>query len=316
MGDPWEYYSFDDLHCGSGLHSDTLIGNCDAIAEATLIALWAVMLPIFKRSLARERKHGLIKAYFFLAFVYIRFYQPRETFARWLHFGRDKRSIGYNAFYDNVVPIIHLCAANLNEINWADRLAFNNHHELAPNDITFITDGFPQLVWQPVDPLMRSLLYVPDKYAAVIYKLHITIDLLGNVVHFTGLHLGTTPDPMIWRRTHAEHPTEENEFGYGDLAYEGEDDIITNFAPITQNGPLTALEDAYNKRMNQVRARVEHAVAEHVEGKQMFQGTYRGAPALLESCHMLYAHANRRARKFTGTKYEPYRPKYGPHNIY
>jgi hypothetical protein len=44
--------------------------------------------------------------------------------------------------------------------------------QYAPDWITFIADGLPQLVWQPLDPLMRSLLYVPDKYAAVVYKLH------------------------------------------------------------------------------------------------------------------------------------------------
>jgi hypothetical protein len=216
--------------------------------------------------------------------------------------------------YDNVVPIIHLSATHLDEIKWGDRLNFANHHQYAPDWITSIADGLPQLVWQPVDPLMRSLLYVPDKYAAVVYKLHIAIDLIGNVIHFSGLHLGTTPDSIIWKRTENEHPTERNEFGYGDLAYTGCDDMITNFEPLNRHAPLTAFEDAYNKRMNKVRARVEHAVAEHVEGKQMFQGTYRGNPELLEACHLLYAHANRRARKFTGRKYLP--SKNGPHNVY
>ena len=316
MGDPWEYYDFNDLHCGHGLHQDTLLGNCDAVAEATLSALWCIMLPIFKRGLLRKKQQKMIKVYFFLAFVYIRFYQPVDTFDRWLHWGRDKKSVTKPTFYNNIIPIIYLCAEHLDEIRWDDRLAFGNHHELADDFITFICDGFPQLVWNPVDPLMRSLLFVPDKYAAVVYKLHIAIDLVGNVVHFCGLHLGTTPDPLIWENTAASHPTERNEFGLGDLAYKGCDDIVTNFVALAQYGPITALEDAYNKRMNKVRARVEHAVAEHVEGKQMFQGTYRGEPALLEASHLLYAHANRRARKFTGPKYPAPSAKYGPHPIY
>ena len=70
-----------------------------------------------------------------------------------------------------MVPIIHLSATHLDEIKWGDRLNFANHHQYAPDWITSIADGLPQLVWQPVDPLMRSLLYVPDKYAAVVYKL-------------------------------------------------------------------------------------------------------------------------------------------------
>ena len=64
---------------------------------------------------------------------------------------------------------------NLNEIKWDDRLAHNNHHEVANDFTTFIADGFPQLVWQPVDSLMRSLLFVPDRYATVVCKLHIAI---------------------------------------------------------------------------------------------------------------------------------------------
>ena len=82
---------------------------------------------------------------------------------------------------------------NLNEIKWDDRLAHNNHHEVANDFTTFIAGGFPRLVWQLVDSLMRSLLFVPDKYAAAaVYKLHIAIGLVGNVIHLCGLYLGKT----------------------------------------------------------------------------------------------------------------------------
>jgi hypothetical protein len=56
MGDPWETYAFDDLHCGHGLHQDTVLGNSDAIAHATLTALWLFLLPIFKHNLNRNKK--------------------------------------------------------------------------------------------------------------------------------------------------------------------------------------------------------------------------------------------------------------------
>jgi hypothetical protein len=227
-----------------------LLGNSDAIAHATLTALWLFLLPIFKLELNNRRKQQrMAKVYFFVVFVYIRFYQPISSFQRWLHWGRDKKCISKDAFYANVVPITHLSATHLNEIKWDDRLSFNSHHQHAPDWVTFAANGFPQLVWQPVDPLMRSLLYVPDRYAAVVYKPHIAIDLTGNVVHFSGLHLGTTPDGAIWRSTANEHPTERNEFDYGDLdlAYKGCDDLITNSEPLNQNAPLTAFEGAYNK---------------------------------------------------------------------
>ena len=90
MGDPWEVYAFDELHCGHGLHQDTLLGNSDAIADATLTALWLFLLPIFKQLLNRRKQQKMVKVYFFLAFVYIRYYQPTTTFKRWLHWGRAK----------------------------------------------------------------------------------------------------------------------------------------------------------------------------------------------------------------------------------
>jgi hypothetical protein len=43
--------------------------------------------------------------------------------------------------------MIHISATHLNEINWDERLAFNNNHQHAPDWITFEADGFPQLVW-------------------------------------------------------------------------------------------------------------------------------------------------------------------------
>ena len=95
------------------------------------------------------------------------------------------------------------------------------------------------------------------------------------------------------------------------MAYKGLADFFTNFEGLYQGGPITALEQAFNENMNSVRSRAEHAVAEHVEGKQMFHGTYRGKPKLLENCHHLIAHTNRVARRITGLKYAP--SHHGPH---
>ena len=67
--------------------------------------------------------------------------------------------------------------------------------------------------------------------------------------------------------------------------------------------------------MNRVRARIEHAVAEHVNGKQMFENTFRGSPLFLQACHIITAHVNRKARKLTGRKYEPDWSQYGLHDI-
>ena len=42
------------------------------------------------------------------------------------------------------------------------------------------------------------MLYVPDKYAAVVFKGEIVTDLLGRVISFTALHLGVMHDATIW----------------------------------------------------------------------------------------------------------------------
>ena len=107
-----------------------------------------------------------------------------------------------------------------------------------------------------------------------------------------------------------------HEFGYGDSAYKGCDDIITNSVPLNNNDQLTDDEVAFNERMNRVRARVEHAVREQVEGKQMFENKFRGNPEFLEACHLITAHVNRKARKLTGLKYQPDWTQFGAHSIY
>ena len=99
-------------------------------------------------------------------------------------------------------------------------------------------------------------------------------------------------------------------------AYSGCEDIVTNFTPLNANDALTDEEKEYNERMNRVRSRIEHAVAEHVQGKQMFQNKFRGSPDFLNACHIITAHVNRKARKLTGLKYAPDWAQYGPHSIY
>ena len=228
MGD-WDRLSFEDMHCGHGVHTDTGIGNCDAIALQCLTYFWAQMLPVFVAQLGRQRRHHLIKVYFYLIFVMIKFYQPVDSFHRWFHWGRAKNTICVDTFYDWMVPMVYLMAQHVNEIHWDDRLAWENHHVHADDFVTFLVDSFPQEVWAPLDPLCRSLLFVPQKYCSVIYKLHIATDLIGNVIHFIGLNPGVEPDGTIWDRVAAEHPTEPDEFGYGDSAYSGCEDIVTNF---------------------------------------------------------------------------------------
>ena len=63
------------------------------------------------------------------------------------------------------------------------------------------------------------MLYVPDKYAAVVFKGEIVTDLLGRVISFTALHLGVMHDATIWSLGKHLRPTLVGEYGLGDRIY-------------------------------------------------------------------------------------------------
>ena len=67
IGDPWEEHEFEDMP-QTGLHAETGLGNSNQTASLTLEHLWSVMKPVYLKRLGRERQHGLIKVYFFMAF--------------------------------------------------------------------------------------------------------------------------------------------------------------------------------------------------------------------------------------------------------
>ena len=69
IGDPWEEHEFEDMP-QTGLHAKTGLGNSNQTASLTLEHLWSVMKPVYLKRLGRERQHGLIKVYFFMAFVF------------------------------------------------------------------------------------------------------------------------------------------------------------------------------------------------------------------------------------------------------
>jgi hypothetical protein len=80
------------------------------VACETLSALFTFMLPILVQAFTRTRRKHLLAVYFALAFVYIRYYQPVETFPRWFHWGPGHKTVSRGAFYTMVVPITTPCA--------------------------------------------------------------------------------------------------------------------------------------------------------------------------------------------------------------
>jgi hypothetical protein len=128
------------------------------------------MLPIFIDALGRERRHEMIKVYFYMIFVYIRHYAPLKSFKRWLTWGPQRRTTSEKVFYSVMVPMIELMGAGLRELSWNDRLSDENWHPLAPPGVLWIIDGFPQTVWRPTDKYQASFLYCAGKYCECIYS--------------------------------------------------------------------------------------------------------------------------------------------------
>jgi hypothetical protein len=79
IGDPWEEHEFEDMP-QTGLYAGTGLGNSNQAAGLTLEHLWQVMKPIYFKRLGRERQHGLIKAYFFMAFYHHSFFPTGASF--------------------------------------------------------------------------------------------------------------------------------------------------------------------------------------------------------------------------------------------
>ena len=162
IGDPWEEHEFEDMP-QTGLHAETGLGNSNQTASPTLEHLWPVMKPVYLKRLGRERQHGLIKVYFFMAFVYMKLYNTTAAWNKWFTWGPQYNVVCYKTFLTAIRPMIYMMAVHLDEIRWDDRLAYENHHSFFPTGVSFIVDTFPIIVYSPTDPLARAMLYVPDK---------------------------------------------------------------------------------------------------------------------------------------------------------
>jgi hypothetical protein len=128
------YTRYDWNHIlAEGPHAAALLGETDDVVCKTLSALFTFMLPIMAQAFARTKRQHLLAVYFALDFAYIRYYAPVETPPRWFHWGPGhKTDVSRGAFYTMAVPITKLCSVSLRELNWDDRLDYNNQQQSPP----------------------------------------------------------------------------------------------------------------------------------------------------------------------------------------
>jgi hypothetical protein len=146
---------------------------------------------------------------------------------------------------------MHDVAAALAEIVYDDRLDPYNHVGRPFKYVTGIVDTLPVYVPSPHSFAMRRQIFQP-KYGTCVYKMQLGISLMGNIILWTGPHLGTTPDVTIWRSTAPEHPFRRWEWWLADLGYVGALGLLYKYkrAPRVNGRPpppkLTRAQRYYN----------------------------------------------------------------------
>ena len=118
-------------------------------------------------------------------------------------------------------------------------------------------------------------------------KIQLGISLMGNIILWTGPHLGVTSDKTIWDQTWAWHPFFPWEWWLADLGYVGALGLLYKWKKASQQPnrrpppDLTPQELFYNNIHEFYRNRVEQIV-DVVKSHRLFaKGVYRGNTAHL-----------------------------------
>lgn len=94
--------------------------------------------------------------------------------------------------------------------------------------MTGLVDVFPVYVNHPSRYSLAKLLFQP-KYKRCVWKIQLGVNFLGDIILWTGPHLGVTSDITIWESTWADHPFDSWELWLADLGYIGGRGLVTKF---------------------------------------------------------------------------------------
>ena len=159
-----------------------------------------------------------------------------------------------------------------------------------------MVDVFPVYVPAAHDFAVRQLLYQP-KYDACVLKIQLGISFLGNIILWTGPHLGTTSDVTIWEQTWAYHPFFSWEWWLADVGYVGAFGLVYKWKRAAQQPgqppppQLTPQELFYNNIHEFYRNRIEQIV-DVVRSHRLFANhVYRGSAEHLLPLLTIVGHA-------------------------
>jgi hypothetical protein len=188
-----------------------------------------------------------------------------------------------------VHPLMKALSKIISEVDRSRRLNPYNHG-VSPFDyfVTGMVDTFPVYVPAARRFSIARLLYQP-KYKDHVLKWQLGITFGGEIILFTGPHLGTTPDCTIWEATWAEHPFFDWEVWLADLGYVGCEGLLYKYK---RDGgvALTDRQQFFNNVHEHVRNRIEQIVGVVKQHRMFEQGVYRGSFDLLKACVTVTGH--------------------------
>jgi hypothetical protein len=185
----------------------------------------------------RQRDQEMRLIYFYFVFRYMHMYPTWEQapVVLWTPelVGQKGSGISRATLHEQVLTYLALLAVHIDEVHWSDRLNEYNHTEHFQTRVTTIVDTAPVGVEESTRKHTASMTFQP-KYKDNVFKLQvhasdgfslsvcvqIGISLTGQIVLYTGLHWGVSPDNLIWRWTAKDHPMEPEELAVGDGIYQ------------------------------------------------------------------------------------------------
>ena len=137
--------------------------------------------------------------------------RPQRNWLSSYRSASGKFRCGATTFAEHVFPTAAALADIISEIDYSWRLDPYNHW-LPPFDrcITCMVDTLPIYIPMSHDWAISQLFYQP-KYLSTVIKMQLGCTLHGDIVLWSGPHLGIASDIGIWNRTWDLHPFQVSE---------------------------------------------------------------------------------------------------------
>lgn len=149
-----------------------------------------------------------------------------------------------NTYISNyILPSLRYLSEVIDEVNWEDRLDFDNHSFYFDKYVTSMVDTMPIFINKSIGSDVARATY-NGRYKENLYKVQVVVDFKGRIVFFSGPHIGSKYDGHIFAETEKWHPRENWEIILGDGHYSSLFNFLTPFKR-PKNGKFIILNLAY-----------------------------------------------------------------------